>query len=299
MNNRKRPYCFTINNFNEGEVENLKKIDCKYIVFGMEKGEEGTPHLQGYIEFRNGKTISAIHKLSGFERAWLKERKGTPKEAADYCKKDGKFYERGTISEQGKRTELQSVTDDVQDGISLDDIAMDHPETWIKYHKGITSLWNIVNVKHRNDDKKKIVWIFGKSGVGKTLHAFQKGGYVNSYIKDGTCWWDGYCGQENIIIDDFDGHWPYRDLLRLLDRYPYQGQIKGGYVRINSNIIITCEFPPEYFWKNNELKQITRRLDKIYWIKEMGKLEEPDQLERHKYALECELEKKNQDFPMR
>jgi len=86
-------------------------------------------------------------------------------------------------------------------------------------------------------------------------------------------------------------------LLRLLDKYPYQGQIKGGYVKINSNIIITCEFPPEYFWKGNELAQITRRINKIF-EKKINSMREPDQLERHKYALECQLEKKNADFPM-
>lgn len=77
-------------------------------------------------------------------------------------------------------------------------------------------------------------------------------------------WWDGYEQQEAIIIDDFDGKWPYRDLLRLLDRYPYQGQYKGGYVKINSPYIyITCEYSPSFFWRGNEFAQIHRRLSEI------------------------------------
>jgi hypothetical protein len=67
------------------------------------------------------------------------------------------------------------------------------------------------------------------------------------------------------VIDDFDGKWPYRDLLRLLDRYVYQGQIKGGYVHINSDyIIITCEHRPEEYWSGNELTQVRRRLDCVH-----------------------------------
>ena len=42
-------------------------------------------------------------------------------------------------------------------------------------------------------------------------------------IKDGTQWWYQYEGQEAVVIDDFDKKWPFRDLLRPLDRYPNQG----------------------------------------------------------------------------
>lgn len=104
------------------------------------------------------------------------------------------------------------------------------------------------------------------------------------YIKDGTQWWDEYEQQEAIIIDDFDGKWPFRDLLRLLDRYPYQGQFKGGYVPINSPFIyITCEHPPDWFWgpmakapltgdrSANELAQMLRRIDEIVHVEDMAK----------------------------
>jgi len=53
-----------------------------------------------------------------------------------------------------------------------------------------------------------------------------------------------------------------------LDRYRYQGQVKGGYVNINSPFIyITCEHPPSYYWSGNELDQITRRLTSVLEIK--------------------------------
>jgi len=84
-------------------------------------------------------------------------------------------------------------------------------------------------------------------------------------------WWDGYEQQEAIIIDDFDGKWPYRDLLRLLDRYPYQGQFKGGYFKVNSPYIyITCEFAPSYFWQGNEYAQVFRRLKEVKYVPPPG-----------------------------
>lgn len=38
-------WCFTINNWTEIDVP--KFLNMEYLVFGREKGEDGTPHLQG------------------------------------------------------------------------------------------------------------------------------------------------------------------------------------------------------------------------------------------------------------
>lgn len=89
--------------------------------------------------------------------------------------------------------------------------------------------------------------------------------HASHYIKDNNKWWDGYKQEEAIIIDDYEANeWSYRDLLRLLDRYKYQGQTKGGYVKINSPFIYICsEFSPDQLWTDNKLAQITRRIDKL------------------------------------
>jgi len=64
--------------------------------------------------------------------------------------------------------------------------------------------------------------------VGKTRWAHDKFGQ-ETYIAKITPLWDGY-RQQQIMIDDFEDDIPYRTLLKMIDRYQYQGQIKGGYV---------------------------------------------------------------------
>ncbi|KAL0152209.1 hypothetical protein M9458_051932 [Cirrhinus mrigala] len=43
-------------------------------------------------------------------------------------------------------------------------------------------------------------------------------------------WWDGYDGQDNVIIDDFYGWIAYDELLRVCDRYPCKVPVKGAFV---------------------------------------------------------------------
>lgn len=256
---RARNWCFTLNNYIEDDIILMKDIDYKYLVMGYEVGDSGTPHIQGYIEFVNQRTLGGLKKIN--KNIHWEIRRGTAKQASDYCKKTEKFEEFGKISRQGNRTDLDEIASRIKE-VSLKTIAEEYPIEYIKYNKGLTALKN-VNTEYRDRNiKPNILWLWGKSGVGKTKYAFDN--HVDVYIKDGTMWWDNYEQNECILIDDFDGKWPYRDLLRLLDRYPYQGQVKGGYTKINSpNIYITCEHSPEFFWHNNELKQILRRIDKV------------------------------------
>jgi hypothetical protein len=265
-NKRVRGWCFTLNNYTAEDVTYCRTIlgkDAAYLVAGNEVGESKTRHIQGYVEFKNARRGSAMRKLFGGRAHW-EVRRGTFEQASNYCKKEGDFFEMGKLPAQGERTDLDDVADLVEEGATIKEIACSHPTTFIKYHKGIAAL-KAAMYEHRSV-APKVIWRWGLAGSGKTLGAASA--HPSHYIKDGTQWWDGYEQQPAIIIDDFDGRWPFRDLLRLLDRYQYQGQFKGGYIPINSPFIyITCEFPPEQLWVGNELAQVVRRLSEVIEVK--------------------------------
>lgn len=257
MASRSRGWCFTLNNYSDKDEISIKTIECKYLIVGHEVGEGGTKHLQGYIEFENPQRLGGLKKL--LEKAHWEARRGTPAEAAQYCKKEGNWHEKGELPKQGRRSDLEEAAALVQTGAPWAEIAQAHPATYVRYHRGLEAMKGT-----QYSDRKEppeVIWLWGVTGSGKTREAVD---CETFYIKDGTKWWDGYEQQVRIVIDDFDGVWPFRDLLRLLDRYPYQGQTKGGYVKINSpKIYITCEYPPDHWWSNNELAQMTRRITKI------------------------------------
>lgn len=59
---RGRNFCFTLNNYTPTEIKQIMDIGADYI-FQEETGEQGTPHLQGLLMFKNAKRFNAVKKL--------------------------------------------------------------------------------------------------------------------------------------------------------------------------------------------------------------------------------------------
>lgn len=110
-----RSFVFTINNDIFQDLYQLMNITCDYLLFSFEVGEQGTPHIQGYIHF-NGSNKYTIKSISNMiPRAHIMPANGTPQEQYKYIvgpyEKEGKYkpynpdhYEFGELPIQGKIT---------------------------------------------------------------------------------------------------------------------------------------------------------------------------------------------------
>lgn len=142
-------WCFTLNNYSKNDIALVKAISLneknkvKYLIFGKETGDSGTPHLQGFVQFSGRKKFSTVKNL--FPRTTHLEPKSpnsTPQQAADYCRKeDPEPWEHGTLDStpprdgQGKRNDLLEAKHAMEAGMSHIDLmkADEHAAAGFKF----------------------------------------------------------------------------------------------------------------------------------------------------------------------
>lgn len=114
---RSTRWVFTLNNYTDDDVNHLVTVlepVTKYLVFGREVGDSGTPHLQGFFQLTNSGRFNAVKQLVG-ARAWIAQARGTTQQASDYCKKEDDYEEFGDCPhEQGHRSDWDDYRDFVR-----------------------------------------------------------------------------------------------------------------------------------------------------------------------------------------
>lgn len=83
-----RRWCFTLNNYTNDEIHTFK-IKLEDYILGYEVGASGTPHIQGYCEFKNARSFESMQKIC--PRAHFLFTKRSKRENLVYCSKEGKY----------------------------------------------------------------------------------------------------------------------------------------------------------------------------------------------------------------
>lgn len=275
MAQKSRNYCFTWNNYpsdliyptiSQDSAENIFG-KFKYIIFGFENcPTTGTPHIQGYVDWINPRTIGGLKKIN--KSIHWEIRKGTFDQAVDYCKKTGLFVEFGEPNQQGARTDLTKIKTDIINGLKVDDIAIDNPELYHKYGRTFNKIEDIAMRRRFRTTMTRGIWYWGPTGVGKSHLAFE--GYTpeTHYVHpNDNGWWDGYAQQDTVIINDFRGEISYNDLLKLVDKWPEKVKRRGREPLpfLSKTVIVTSSLHPAAVYKRrneeDSLEQLFRRFE--------------------------------------
>lgn len=299
--------CFTCWDPTDEEIDRFKAFiqeRCSYGVFGHELPNEREQyegkkvHLQGYLEFKKKMTMASI-KAKLVNHMHIEERKGTSKQAAGYCKKgshpsypDGmekwevhenyfdnpndeflvEGFEFGTISRQGRRTDLKSAAAAVMAGDkTAEEIACMDPNTYHQFGRTLEKIEDIRLRKVSRSWMTTCLWIHGPTGTGKSHLAFKDYDpdtmYTYPYDKG---WWDGYTGQSTVIFNEFRGnqHIPFDYLLKLVDKWPMQVRRRNRAPApfLAKHIIITCPLHPKEAYAlhtdgDDSINQLLRRIE--------------------------------------
>lgn len=269
---RSRGYVFTLNNYNEQEVERLGAVECKYLVYGEEVGESGTPHLQGFVYFDTLKSFKQVKALLG-SRFYVDKQRGSLSQAIDYCKKDAKFKEFGVAPigavgkkcTQAERAERNKRLRDTPLNELVDSGEISIKEVRALKNARLDLAQEAVQYEH---DDVRGEWYWGDPGTGKSRKARSEN--PGAYLKMQNKWWDGYQGEEVVILDDYDTDTLGHHLKIWADRYACTGEVKGGIVNlVHKKFIVTSNYPPEHFWPQDEqlVKAVRRRFKVIHFNK--------------------------------
>lgn len=271
---RSKYWCWTLNNYTLEDVDKLGQVHggaddrVTYLVYGFECGEQGTKHLQGYIEYSTRVRASTV-KMGVGERTHVEPRRGSSTQAAAYCRKDGNYTEFGTlsVSQQGRRSDLEEIQSLLEKGTKEEEISSLYFKQWCRYWKSFKRFADLRKPPRMRSSLRVLV-LWGEPGTGKTRFATE---YARSRdipfwisFSDTLRWFDGYEQERVVILDDFRGGARWQDLLRLLDIYEQRVEVKGGTVSWNpEEIWITSNVHPIAWYPKENDRILMRRIHTI------------------------------------
>ena len=269
---RARNWAFTINNY----VDFPKELPrgpppVTYLCFGKEVSQNGTPHLQGFVSFKN-----AVYRPSRFFEQYgqghFEMARGTAEQNAEYCAKDGDFTEYGRRPEsradqgchgarggrhggqggqhgwQGGDMEIERWEDAwrcAKEG-KVEEIPAD---IRLRHYTTITKVAAKYQKPPPNLARLDNTWIVGPPGTGKSTYVHQK--YPGAYKKGFTRWWCGYRdddeGHQTVLLDDLHPRWSEKELLKnWADLFAFVAETKGGSMLIRpARIVVTSNYTIE------------------------------------------------------
>ena len=238
-------WVFTLNNYKQSDIDFIINIDKNIVpkyIFQEEIGESGTPHLQGYLQFKDKKRPLSIFKDDLKGAHWEKCRHIAA--SIKYCKK-GKTRIQGTIP-YARDIKIPYI------------IKIDEMTNWEK---------GILDIINEEPDDRKINWIWEPTGcTGKTT--FAKWIFLNyddvivlsgrgSDMKNGIVMYEktNHKLPKIVIINvprcnlDFLS---YTGIEEIKDMFFFSGKYEGGMIcGANPHLLIFANEPP----KDNKISE--------------------------------------------
>lgn len=223
-----RDYCFTAW---DKPVHCTKNV--RYIIWGEEFTKNSRLHYQGFVIFNRTCRFPQAKKWIGAgDETHIEPRHGTRQQAREYCMKDGEYIEDGLF---------EALTKDELFKMPIAFLKANYMEFYCRYHRGLEKL-NIDKGERWRD--VHVTWLWGTAGCGKTRIVMEMD---NVYKHDGVKWWDGYEGEDILLLDDLDcGDFENRKyMLNILDGYRLRLEIKGSFCYAKwSKVFITTNWDP-------------------------------------------------------
>ena len=250
----------------------------KYVVWQKEKGENGTEHFQGYVEFSKALTLGQMK--AWLPRAHFEPRRGSREQARDYAMKedtrvDGP-WERGEFKQsRGQRSDITEALDFIKGGGSKREVFEQFPEIAAKFPRFVDQAlqfaredktakimileprypWQekMLEMVEQEPDPRGILWVYDEEGnKGKTYmskHLVDKYGAFYSNGGKGVDICYAYQGERIAVFDyvrDSKEFVNYGVIEQLKNGILFSHKYESGMKRFNvPHVVIMANFMPE------------------------------------------------------
>lgn len=238
-----RKYQITVNNpaqhhFDHDQIKAVieSMTGCVYWCMCDEIGEQGTYHTHLYMAFENAKEFQSIHRR--FYGAHIELAKGTHGQNRDYIRKEGAyqdsekattnlketFEEWGELPEESQPKEKQSsaVLRLIEQGATNAEILREYPSTMNHLPRIDQARQALLEERYRKEFRMlDVSYVWGTAGSGKTRGILERHGYEAVYrVTDYLHPFDGYQGEDVLLLDEFRSSLSFSLVLNVLDGYP-------------------------------------------------------------------------------
>lgn len=196
-----RSWLGTLNNPDTTVVQDylslwFTKARARYVNGQLEKGKEGTVHIQFFLNFEKPVRLAALKKFcpkAHFQQV-LRDNG-----ASDYCLKEETRLEgpwefglkpaRHNVQGEKALKNKTILELGVEKCVEMELISI---KDYCKI-KQCVQQYNLNTQKAMDADDVRGVWYWGDPGAGKSYNARLR--YPDAYLKAQNKWWDGYTGQ--------------------------------------------------------------------------------------------------------
>lgn len=253
-----------------------------------ERAEGLTPHVHYLLvtEPNSALRFDELQRTYPGVHWMMKYTKASVAQCVKYMEKEGDFVKEGTEpadrrdgvrGQQGRRTDLAVVAAAALEH-GMDYVVQNHPAAYVQYNQGLTRL--LQRQAPRRSSAPLVVVLWGGTGTGKSFRAREElkaWGHDEDDIyvwhpQQGT-WFDGYEGQQAVILEEFRGQLPFGMLLSMLDKYCCRVQHKGSSgqftarrIYITSPVDIDQWYPELNERVEGSLAQLKRRINRVHHL---------------------------------